>query len=92
MLMITNYDELIGYRWAKDVVEGKFVANKWVKLECQKYIDRLESLQHRDGFQYYCSKKEKDVIYGLLHYINFGTGFYVCDRKYLLMVEQRFFN
>ena len=34
MLMITNYDELIGYRWAKDVVEGKFVANKWVKLEC----------------------------------------------------------
>ncbi|MDD7753574.1 MAG: terminase large subunit [Clostridiales bacterium] len=76
MLMITNYDELIGYRWAKDVVEGKFVANKWVKLECQKYIDRLENLQHKDDFQYYCSKKEKDIIYGLLHFINFGTGFY----------------
>lgn len=34
--------DLKGYKWAKEVVEGKFIANKWVKLECKRYVDRLE--------------------------------------------------
>lgn len=30
--------DLKGYKWAKEVVEGKFIANKWVKLECKRYV------------------------------------------------------
>ena len=36
-----NREDLIGLRWAEDVVSGKFIANKYVKLECKRYIDRI---------------------------------------------------
>ena len=32
-------EDLKGYLWAKDVVSGKFIANKWVMLECKRYVD-----------------------------------------------------
>lgn len=68
--------ELHGYKWAKDVVEGRFVANKWVKLECLRYIDRLENLQYRDYFEYEFNFKECEKIYNLLKIMNYATGFY----------------
>ncbi len=46
------------------------------KLECQRYIDRVEELQHREDFDYFFNLKEAKIIYGLLKYINFATGVY----------------
>lgn len=71
-----TYDNLLGLQWAKDVVAGKFVANKWVKLECQKYIDRVGKLQYENDFEFYFNLKEAKIIYGLMNFINYATGFY----------------
>ncbi|AOY76909.1 terminase large subunit [Clostridium formicaceticum] len=68
--------DLKGYKWAKDVVEGRFIANKWVKLECKRYIDRLETLQNKDNFPCYFDFQEAETIYKLLGLINYATGFY----------------
>lgn len=69
-----TYENLKGLEWAKEVIEGKFIANKWVKLECKKYIDRIETLQHKEDFKFYFNLKEAKIIYGLLHFINLATG------------------
>lgn len=69
-------NDLQGYKWAKDVVNGNVVANKWVLLECERYIDRLETLQHQDDFSCYFDMAEAQTIYKLLKLINFATGFY----------------
>ena len=68
--------DLHGYQWAKEVVEGRFVANKWVKLECERYIERLEKLQYRKDFDYEFNLKECNTIYSLLKIMNYATGFY----------------
>lgn len=71
-----DYKDLKGLQWCYEVVNGDFVANKWVKLECQRYINRVEELQHREDFDYFFNLKEAKTIYGLLKYINFATGVY----------------
>lgn len=71
-----NINDLHGYKWAKEVVSGRFVANKWVKLECARYIERLEKLQYRKDFKYEFNLKECNTIYSLLKIMNYATGFY----------------
>lgn len=68
--MIAN--DLIGYKYAKDVVFGKEIANKWVTLECKRYIDRIEGKEFDIEFDY----KEAQRIYKLLNIINYATGFF----------------
>lgn len=68
--------DLKGYKWAKEVVEGKFISNKWVKLECKRYIDRIEKLQYGEGFPCFFDFKECETIYKLLRLLNYATGFY----------------
>lgn len=69
-------ENLRGYSWAKEVVEGKFKANKYVKLECERYISRLEKLQNDDNFPCFFDFDECEMIYKLLGLINYATGFY----------------
>lgn len=66
-------NSLKGYIWAKDVVEEKIIANKWVKLECKRYIDRLENKVYLPCFFDF---KEAETIYKLLGLMNYATGFY----------------
>lgn len=73
---LLTYDDLIGLNWAKQVVAGEFMANKYVKLECQKYIDRVDKLQYEEDFKFSFNLKEATVIYGLMAFINYATGFY----------------
>lgn len=67
-----NREDLIGLRWAEDVVSGKFIANKYVKLECKRYIDRINEYPKGYFFNY----KEVKFVYDLLSMINYATGFY----------------
>ena len=73
---LLTYDDLIGLNWAKQVVAGEFMANKYVMLECQKYIDRVDKLQYEEDFKFSFNLKEATVIYGLMAFINYATGFY----------------
>ena len=58
--------DLKGYKWAKEVVEGKFIANKWVKLECKRYIGRVDGEETDIEFDFKeaegCMKKAHDHI------------------------------
>lgn len=74
--MYNSYEDLKGYKWAKEVVEGKFIANKYVILECQRYIDRLEKLQHEEDFGYFFNLEEAEIVFGLTKLMNFPTGFF----------------
>lgn len=65
-------EDLIGYKWSLDVVEGKEIANKYIKLECKRYIDRLNDIDKDIEFDF----KEAEIIYNLLYVINYATGFY----------------
>ena len=76
MALFNSYKDLKGYQWSKDVVEGRFLANKYVKLECQRYIDRLEKLQFQDDFDYYFDLEEANIVFGLTSLLNFPTGFF----------------
>lgn len=64
--------DLIGYNYAKDVVNGEIIANKWVKLECRRYIDRLDGKEEDIYFDY----EDCEILYSLLAIINYSTGFY----------------
>lgn len=74
--MYKSYKDLKGYQWSRDVVEGKFIANKYVILECQRYIDRLEKLQHEEDFGYFFNLEEAKIVFGLTKLMNFPTGFF----------------
>lgn len=65
--------DLKGYQWAKEVVEGKFTANKWVKLECKRYIDRLEG---KVDIPCFFDFEEAETIYKLLSLMNYATVFF----------------
>lgn len=75
MLIPKDFTDLIGYKYSKDVVSGKIISNEYVKRECEKYIDRLENKQYQDDFDFYFNMQEMKIIYGLLHYTNYATGF-----------------
>lgn len=66
--------QLVGYKWALDVVNGDFVANKWVKLECKRYVDRIDNGLNSDLIEF--DFKEADTIYKLLRCMNYATGFF----------------
>ena len=68
--MIKN--DLLGYQWAKKVVEGKEIANKYIILECNRYLSRLENADDTIYFDY----NEAKIIYQLLELVNYSTGFY----------------
>ena len=65
-------NDLLGYQYAKKVVEGKEISNRWIFLECKRYINRLEGADNTIYFDY----KEAEIIYKLLELINYSTGFY----------------
>lgn len=82
---------LHGLEWAKDVVAGKFIADKWVKLECERYIKRYDELQYSDEFRYYFDEKECHIIYGFCKLINYATGFYAGEAVYEHLAGFQFF-
>lgn len=80
-----------GLEWARAVIAGEFVANKWVKLECERYMDRYNKYQHEEDFRYYFDEKECNIIYGFCKLINYATGFYASEPIYRHMAGFQFF-
>ena len=77
-MKMINKENLKGYKYAIDVINGKEIANKWVKLECERYINRLNGLDDEIYFDY----KEANRIYKLLKCMNYATGFYANEPIY----------
>jgi phage terminase large subunit-like protein len=79
-------------QYANDVLDGKEVANKYVKRQCTWFLRDLER-QHDDEFAYYMDKDEIEKVEGILELLNFATGIGVKNMNVLegLVGFQAFF-
>lgn len=81
-----SYDRLkrtVAYQYAVDVVEDNITVNgqsftqaKYIKKQCQKFLDDLES-SNEDDYPYYFDEDVMIQIMQLCRYINMGDGFLV---------------
>lgn len=80
------------YKYAKEVVNDElfvirngekiqFKAPKYVKKNCQKFLDDLEKSQN-DDYEYFFNIKKMKKIEKLLKLLMFGDGFYVGESFY----------
>lgn len=79
-------------QYANDVLNGKEIANRYVKKQCQIFLDDLEK-QHNDDFPFYFDQDQIEVIEGILSLLNFATGLDVVGKSVLegLVGFQAFF-
>lgn len=71
------------YQYALDVVEGKVVANRYVKMACRRFLDMLGDEQY-----YYDEKKVKKVI-KFVESLELSTGHFA-GKKFKLEPWQKF--
>lgn len=60
-------------KYASDVLDGKETANRYVRKQCQIFLDDLER-QHDEDFAYYVDYDELEKVEGILSLLNFATG------------------
>jgi phage terminase large subunit-like protein len=79
-------------QYANDVLDGKEVANKYVKIQCKTFLDDLER-QDDESFAYYIDSDEITKVEGILALLNFATGLGVIGKNVLegLVGFQAFF-
>ena len=79
-------------KYANDVLDGKEIANKYVKRQCNWFLRDLER-QHDDDYAYYCDLDEIKKVEGILALLNFATGIGVINKTVLegLVGFQAFF-
>lgn len=79
-------------QYANDVLDGKEIANKYVKRQCEWFLRDLER-QHDDDCAFYCDLDELTKIEGILALLNFATGIGVKGKTVLegLVGFQAFF-
>jgi phage terminase large subunit-like protein len=79
-------------QYANDVLDGKEIANKYVKRQCSWFLRDLER-QHDDDYAYYCDMDELKRVEGILELLNFATGIGVANKNVLegLVGFQAFF-
>jgi phage terminase large subunit-like protein len=69
--------------YANDVLDGKEIANQYVKKQCQAFLDDLEK-QHDSDYAYYFDQDEIEKIEGILSLLNFATGLNVIGKSVLM--------
>jgi phage terminase large subunit-like protein len=79
-------------QYANDVIDGKEVANKYVRKQCNIFLNDLER-QHDDSFLFYMDLDEIERVEGILNLLNFATGLGVTGKTVLegLVGFQAFF-
>ena len=58
-------------RYARDIVEGRILSNKYIKLECERFLKRL----YDKNFEYKFNYAKVERINRTLALLNFATGF-----------------
>ena len=62
------------YLYAKDIVEGKIVAGKYVIKECQRFLDMIDDENSRYYQKYFVDMKTVNFIDVVVKLTNFATG------------------
>ena len=81
---MNNYEQ--GIQYAKDVVENKIVANKWIKLACKRFLNDLD---REDVSWYFNSKKAQHIHDFYTYFIKHVTG-EIAGEKYILAPWESF--
>ena len=74
------FDKAVQY--ANDVLDEKEIANRYVKKQCQLFLDDLER-QNEESFAWYCDSEQIRKVEGLLSLIHFATGLHVVGENVL---------
>jgi phage terminase large subunit-like protein len=69
-------------QYAYDVVEGKEITTKEVRIQCQWFLDDLKK-QDEEDFPYYFDLEEIQKVEGILALLNFATGIGVVGQSIL---------
>lgn len=72
-----NYEYLRkhkAYIYAKDVVEKRILTNKYIRKECQRFLDMVDNPDSRLYQRYYVDVKTVETISGIVKLTNFATG------------------
>lgn len=82
----------LAVQYANDVLDGKEITNKYVKKQCEIFVDDLEN-QHDEDFAFYFDEEEIEKIEGVMALLNFATGLHVVGKSILegLVGFQAFF-
>ena len=76
------------YRYATDVLEGKFPTNKYIKAICKKFIYELG---HEEELNYFFDYETADKIMNIMKLINFATGAVAGQSLYEACVGYQYF-
>lgn len=75
------------YQYAVDVCEGKFIVGRYIKKQCQKFLDDLEN----EDYPYYLDVKEIKIVTNLTKLINMATGLKVGVTAYEALADFQWF-
>ena len=61
-------------QYAKDVADGTILANKYVRLQCQSFLNDLDTNQHDDDFRWEFSSELSDHALGFMQLFKYVEG------------------
>lgn len=74
MLMDTSYRNTNAYKYAQRVVDGEIIAGKYIRKQCEIFLDDLER-QHTDSsFQWEFDVNTYEFIIGFQNLFKFADG------------------
>ena len=76
------------YRYATDVLEGKFPTNKYIKAICKKFLYEID---HEEELDYFFDYETADKIMNIMKLINFATGAVAGQSLYEACVGYQYF-
>lgn len=68
-----TYKDLVAYQYAWKVANGHIVAGKYIRLECQRFLQDLER-QYDPNFEWYFDEDVYAVIVGFQNFFKFADG------------------
>ena len=61
-------------QYAKDVTDGTILANKYIRLQCQSFLNDLDTNQHKDDFRWEFSEELSDHALGFMQLFKYVEG------------------
>ena len=61
-------------KYATDVTDGTILANKYIRLQCQSFLNDLNTNQHEDSFRWHFSKELSDHALGFMQLFKYVEG------------------
>ena len=62
------------YKYAKDIVNGKIVAGKYIIKQCESFLEMVDDENSRLHQKYFIDLKTVKKIDGIIRLTNFATG------------------